>query len=201
MQERIGEARQLLGALGLPKEQQNERAALTLLGLLELRPSDPWETARDPLMGVTPTMEFAAEHYGVKWAPNTRETVRRFTLHQFVEAGVAVPNPDEPDRPTNSPKYCYQIALEVLNLVRQFGSPIWVRVLRDYLKQKVTLAERYRQMRRMRQIPLQLAPDKQIYLSPSGQNELVRRILEEFAPRFTPGAYPIYIGDTRAKWA
>lgn len=78
---RIKEAQAILTAFGLPGEQRNERAALTLLALLDLRPTKPWEFANDPLRGVTPIMEFVATHYKKKWAPNTRETVRRFTLH------------------------------------------------------------------------------------------------------------------------
>ena len=106
---RIAEAREILTAFGLPAEQRNERAALTLLALLNLPPQKSWAAAGDPLQGVTPIMEFVAKHYGKKWAPNTRETVRRFTLHQFEQAGLVVANPDQPDRPTNSPNYCYQI--------------------------------------------------------------------------------------------
>jgi adenine-specific DNA-methyltransferase len=104
---RIAEAQEILTAFGLPAEQRNERAALTLLALLDLPPNKPWNAARDPLRGVTPIMEFVAKYYAKRWAPNTRETVRGFTLHQFEQAGLVVANPDQPDRPTNSPKYCY----------------------------------------------------------------------------------------------
>lgn len=37
--------------------------------------------------------------------------------------------------------------------------------------------------------------------SPGGQNVLVQKIVDEFCPRFTPGATPIYVGDTAEKWA
>lgn len=63
-------------------------------------------------------MEWASEHYGRTYAPNTRETLRRFTLRQFVDAGVVLPNPDQPARPVNSPKYCYQIEGEALALLK-----------------------------------------------------------------------------------
>ena len=38
-------------------------------------------------------------------------------------------------------------------------------------------------------------------LTPGGQNELIRVIIEEFCPRFTPKGTPIYIGDMADKWA
>ena len=52
------------------------------------------------------------QYYGREYAPNTRETKRRQTMHQFVEAGVALHNPDNPARPVNSPKTCYRISDE-----------------------------------------------------------------------------------------
>jgi len=83
IERKIKEALKVLESLGFPRQQQNERSALTLLSLLSLNPDDLWETANDPLMGITPMMNFFAEHYGKQYAPNTRETVRRQTVHQF----------------------------------------------------------------------------------------------------------------------
>jgi len=39
-------------------------------------------------------------------------------MHQFVAAGLVVENADEPQRPTNSPKWCYQIEPGALQLLR-----------------------------------------------------------------------------------
>jgi hypothetical protein len=198
---RIAEAQAILMALGLPKEQRNERAALTLLALVDLTPTKAWSAAESPMMGVTPIMEFAAQHYRKKWAPNTRETIRRFTLHQFEQAGLVVANPDEPGRPTNSPNYCYQIEPRALEAIRSFGTADWADTLRRYLVDVRTLAQRYAQARSMRCIPLTLTAGVAIELSPGGQNALVRQIIDEFCPRFTPGARPLYVGDTKQKWA
>ncbi len=55
--------------------------------------------------------------------------------------------------------------------------------------------------RNMARIPLTLATGEKIDLSPGGQNVLIKEIIDEFCPRFTPGGKPIYIGDTDTKWA
>lgn len=199
--QRVKESQAILAAFGLPPEQRNERAALTLLGLLNILPSDSWCSAGNPLCGVTPIMEFVAKHYRKRWAPNTRETVRRFTLHQFEQAGLVIANPDEPERATNSPKYCYQVNSHALAVIRRFGSAEWDDVLRDYLVDVNTLAQQYRQLREMRRIPLDLTSGASIRLSPGGQNVLIQKVIDEFCPRFTPGAKPVYVGDTNKKWA
>ncbi len=102
-------AQQIITSLGLPRAQQNERSAICLLALLNLTPGKPWADAENPLMGITPIMNWVREHYDREYAPNTRETFRRQTMHQFCDAGLALHNPDKPDRPVNSPKAVYQI--------------------------------------------------------------------------------------------
>lgn len=106
---RIGETLTILVDLGMPRAQQNERSALALLALLDLPPGKAWSEAQDPLMGITPIMDWARKHYNKRYAPNTRETVRRQTMHQFVQAGVALYNPDQPGRPVISPHAVYRI--------------------------------------------------------------------------------------------
>lgn len=91
---KIAEALQILVDLGLPRAQQNDRSALTLLALLDLQPAMDWKSATAPLVGITPIMKWAYNHYGKKYEPNTRENFRRKTMHQFVLSGIARYNPD-----------------------------------------------------------------------------------------------------------
>lgn len=200
-EKRIAEAQELLRALGLPAEQYNERSALTLLALLDLSPTARWSEAKNPMIGVTPIMEFAGRHYGREYAPNTRETFRRRTLHQFQEAAVVIPNPDEPTRPVNSPAYCYQVPDALLQVIRQFDRKDWPERVSQYVQSVGTLAARYASDREMSRIPLRIREGLTVSLSPGGQNELIKLIVEEFCPRFTPGGVPLYIGDADAKWA
>jgi hypothetical protein len=200
-EEKIREALTILNDLGLPRQQQNERSALTLLSLLGLKPGTNWEDATDPLMGITPMMDFFHEHYGKRYAPNTRETVRRQTVHQFMQAALIVANPDKPSRPTNSPKAVYQIEPSALKLLRGFGRPGWEGHLQKYLRTANTLKRLYARERDMRRLPVKLANGQEIRLSPGGQNVLVKKIIDDFCPLFTPGGCVIYVGDTQSKWA
>lgn len=197
---RITEAHQILIALGLPRAQQNTRSALCLLALLNLTPRKKWARAENPLMGITPIMDWARKHYQKEYAPNTRETFRRQTMHQFVDAGIAVYNPDAPDRPVNSPKAVYQIEPVTVELLRSFGTKTWHDKLTNYLSHRETLAAKYAKERQQNRIPVQIAKKKKITLSPGEHSELIRSIIEDFGPRFTPGSVLIYAGDTGDKW-
>ena len=198
---KIDEAVAVLNALGLPRAQQNDRSALTLLALVHVRPEDSWADGGSPLMGITPIMDFARENYGTTYAPNSRETFRRQTMHQFVEAGIALYHPDKPDRPVNSPKAVYQIMPLLLDILRKLGTAEWDSALKEWSSQVQSLQARYAKDRDMAKIPLKLPNGKKIELSPGGQNVLVEQIIHEFCPRFAPNGVPLYIGDTEEKYA
>jgi len=118
---RIAEAQRVLDLLEFDQERTNERSALVLLALLALRPNSPWSKASNPQLRTVELMDWLREYYGRDYKPNTRETIRRQTLHQFVDAGLVQMNPDDPDRPVNSPKNCYQIAPRAMELLSAYG--------------------------------------------------------------------------------
>lgn len=199
---KIDEALIVLKALGLPKAQQNDRSALTLLALLDLQPAMSWDGASAPLRGITQMMDYFSKYYGKSYAPNSRETVRRQTVHQFMQAGLIIANPDRPERPINSGKTVYQITTEALKLLRSFGTKKWERNLEAYLSEVETLTSLYNREREMQRIPVTIVSEDQVkWLSPGGQNVLIKEIVEEFCPRFTPGGKIVYIGDADSKFA
>ena len=194
------EALAIVKALGLPRAQHNERSALCLLALCNMTPEKQWSQAEAPYLGITPIMDWARDHYGTSYAPNTRETFRRQTMHQFMAAGIALYNPDAPARAVNSPKAVYQISPEALLLIRLYGTKDWKAALQDFLKQQESLAKRYAREREMVKVPVSLPEGRQIELSPGAHSELIKAIVEEFAPYFAPGSIPVYAGDTGDKW-
>ena len=197
---KIADAMQVLEELGMPRTQQNERSAVCLLALLNLTEGKSWADAENPLVGITPMMEFARDHYDKQYAPNTRETFRRQTMHQFMSAGIALYNPDNPSRPVNSPKAVYQIEPDTLTLLRSFGTAAWNKNLAAQLETSQTLAARYAKEREMQKLPVTLTTGETIRLSPGQHSELIKAIIEEFAARFVPGGVLVYAGDTGEKW-
>lgn len=197
---KIESAIQILASLGLPRGQQNKRSALCLLALLDLTPDKAWTEAGNPLRGITPIMDWTREYYDESYQPNTRETFRRQSMHQFVDAGIAVYNPDEPDRAVNSPKAVYQIEASTLSLIRSYGKRSWHANLAKYLSDRATLIARYAKERKQNLVPVRIAPGKEIALSPGEHSELIKGIIEEFAPRFAPGSKLVYVGNTGDKF-
>ena len=197
---KLREAGEALMALEFGPRQRNETAAYTLLAFLDLRPNAPWADSQAPLRGITPVINFIAEAYGLRYAPNTRETIRDEAVKFFVEAGLLLRNPDDPKRPTNSGKTVYQIEPTALALLRKIGNPEWPSALQKYLSNLETIKNEISRRRVLARVPVTLPDGSQVALSPGGQNPLIKAIIEHFCPIFAPGGIVIYIGDTENKF-
>lgn len=196
---KVKQARGILAVIGMPKGQLNDRSALTLLALLAISPRRSWSQANAPLLGVTPIMEWMNINYGIKYAPNTRETIRRQTLHQFVDAGLALYNPDKPDRSVNSPAAVYQVAPQALKLLRTYGAKMWDAELLQYLSVNGSLAKKYAEPRNFAGRMLKLDGGINIRLSPGAHSQLIHEIINSFATRFVYKSKVLYVGDTGSK--
>lgn len=85
-------------------------------------------------------------------------------------------------------------------MLRSFGKPKWATNLKLYVAEHQSLTARYASARIQNLVPVQIAPNKEIKLSPGEHSELIRDIIQSFAARFAPGAVLIYAGDTGEKW-
>jgi adenine-specific DNA-methyltransferase len=188
----------LKSVTNLPAESVNERSALILLALLDLTPQAPWSDARRPLRGVTPIMEFIADNYGKTYAPNSRETFRKATLHHFLRETLAVLNPDDPGRSTNSPNNVYQINTEFAKVLQNLENESWQSQLQVFLTSIPQRQQQDQIERHVQRIPVIFGGTK-ILLSAGGQNPLIQKIIEEFCERFAMGSQAVYIGDTSSK--
>lgn len=197
---KLRDAMEILRALGFAARQSNEIAGYTLLALLDLDSSQEWSEAAGPLRGITPIIDFVAEIYGVRYAPNTRETIRDEAVKYFVEAGMLIRNPDDPRRPTNSGKTVYQIEPVALELFRLFGTSRWSGQLKSYLSVRDRIRKKLSRERKLARIPVKLPSGKTVTISPGGQNPLIKTVVEEFCPCFVPGGTVVYIGDAESKF-
>ena len=205
---KIEEAKQILETLGLPKRQQNDRSALTLLALCNLKERDKWAKARQVSMSVMGNkenakyegiMRYIAEHYKKQYAENSRETFRRQTLHQFVQAGIVNHNPENPKLPTNSKNNHYRLTPEVLQVIKSFGTRKWKKEVENFDRNVGSLKEKYAKKRELRKIPVKLLDGTVLKFSPGKHNEVQIAIIKEFAPRFASGSELLYVGDTAKK--
>ncbi|MDN3611840.1 BsuBI/PstI family type II restriction endonuclease [Vibrio ostreicida] len=187
----------VLKALGLPQAQLNERTALTLLSLARLGPDTDYELASDSMMTTRDIMDFIRDEYEVVYAANTRETIRRQSLHQMEQASLIERNRDDPKRATNSPKNNYSLNIEITRILGAGSDGDWKELVEEFNESVTLLSEQYARKREMHQIPVTLPDGKELTLSPGAHNQLHADIIHEFCPRFVgEGGRVLYIGDT-----
>ena len=192
---RVREAQDVLRSFNFDAERSNERSALVLLALLDLTPDKSWADATNPMLRTVEIMDWLRTHYGRDYKPNTRETIRRQTLHQFVDGALVVLNPDDPRRPINSPKNCYQVEANALAVIHAYGSEAWDEALATHLAEVPGLRAEYAHARELDLIPVTLMDGRAVSLTPGGQNVLLKQMVEDFCSRWTPGGHVLYIGD------
>ncbi len=196
-EEKLEQARELLKAMGLPAKQYNSRSAWVFLALADIKPNDTWSDASNPMMPTVDIMEFIRRYYGQDYKPNSRETIRRQTLHQFEQARIVDRNRDDPSRPTNSALNNYSLTSEALEILRAYPKGNWKERITSYKGILINLQEQYSRRLDREKIPVHLPDGNTVTLSPGAHNQLHADIIHEFCPRFIgAGGIVLYLGDT-----
>lgn len=188
---KLEEARWILNALQVPNAQQTDLCCHILLTLAGLREDGAWSSVSNAWMRIHDMIVFLRENYGIEYAENTRETVRKQALHHFRNAVFLEDN----GKVTNSPNYRYRLTDEMLSLLRSYGSGAWDGELERFQDRHQSLIDLYRTKRAAKHIPIQVN-GQEFRFSVGAHNQLQRAILEAFVPRFAPGSTCLYVGDS-----
>lgn len=196
---KIKEGLDILVKAGVPRAQQNERSSLTFLAVLDLKKNTPWVEAKKRIIRIHDILVFIRQNYKKKYAENTRETIRRQTLHQFEQAGIVERNSDDPLRPTNSPNTVYNITDEALALAKAYDTPDWDKALHEFVTKKGRLIEKYEKRKDKSLIQLKTTAGNLIKFSPGKHNELQVKIIKGLVSRFCSKAKLVYVEDAASK--
>lgn len=199
IEKRVTQAQDILKAFGFDEIRCNSRSAYTLLSLLGLKEKTPWKKSTNEPLGISGLMDWMGKHWANEYKTGTRESVRKHTIHQFVEAGFVAINESDPNRPVNSPSTSYNITTEALSVIRQFSTKAFDQSITAYLVNSPGLAAQYAAARKMARIPVTLPGGNELLLTPGGQNPLIADMIHEFCSRFIPGGEVLYVGDANSK--
>ena len=191
---KLDEARDILSTLQVPAKQQNVMCCCVLLAMCGLKEGQDWLGATNNWIRIHDVIAFASENYGITYAENSRETIRKQAMHHFRNAAFIEDN----GKATNSPNYRYRLTDEMLNLLQSYGSKVWDKNLEAFLNNHETLISLYASKRAARKMPVKIN-GAGFTFSPGKHNALQKAIIEEFAPRFAPSSECLYVGDTVEK--
>ncbi len=197
----VQESQDILRAFEFDRKRTNETSARTLLALAGLDESSTWADATNERMGGRYILDWMRGPLRHPIAENSRETIRRFVLHQFVDAGFCLYNDDDPARPTNSSKNNYRLNPEALLTIKLYGTPDFVPAVEEYLAEVGSLTAKYQAARDLARIPVTTPTGEVFTLKGGGQNILIKEMVENFCAYFVPGGEILYVGDADDKLA
>lgn len=190
--DKIEQTKQLLNNIGMPRQQQSDMCALTILAMAGVRKSTPWSKATNNWLRIHDIIVFAKQFYGVVYAENSRETIRKQALHHFRTAAIVEDN----GMATNSPNYRWRLTDEFTDVLRAVGKS--KAPLQQFMSHHQTLMDIYASKKEMEKRPVRIN-GQDFTFSPGKHNQLQKAIIEEFAPRFAENSECLYVGDTVQK--
>lgn len=185
---KLDEARDILSVLEVPAKQQNGMCCCVLLAMAGITEDQCWGDATNNWIRIHDVIVFASENYGITYAENSRETIRKQAMHHFRNAAFIEDN----GKATNSPNYRYRLTDEMLNLLQSYGSRVWAKNLEAFLNNHETLISLYASKRAVRKMPVKIN-GAGFTFSPGRHNALQKAIIEEFAPRFAPNSECMFV--------
>lgn len=193
---KLEDAKEILTSIDCPRS--NDLAGNVLLALANIGKVSEWNDSNNNLYTTRDIMDFMRDEYNLDYKPNTRETVRKEVLHYFLHSSIVEVNRDKPDRATNSPKFCYSLTQEFLNLIKTYKTAQWKTFLEEYKSNLNSLVDKYKKEREINRIPVKIN-GIELTFSPGKHNTLQKSIIEDFGSIFAPGAEVLYVGDTDKK--
>ena len=191
---KLEEARDIIKLLGVPQRQQADLCCYVLLSMANLNETAAWSNAKNDWIRIHDIITFIKDNYGIAYAENSRETFRKQAIHHFRNAAFIEDN----SKATNSPNYRYRLTNEMLNLIKTYKTKSWKKQLKLFLDNHETLMDIYESKKKMQKMPVKIN-NINFTFSTGSHNQLQKSILEEFTPRFAPGAECLYVGDTIEK--
>lgn len=191
---KLDDAKKILVAIGMPARQQSDMCCYVLLAMCNMTEEKAWSDACSSWTRIHDIMQFISTNYGIYYAENSRETIRKQALHNFRNAAIVEDN----NVATNSPNYRYRITNEMLDLIHEYDSTAWHNSLSYFLQIHESLTSLYTSKKEVAKMPVQINGNAYTF-SVGKHNQLQKMILEEFAPRFAPNSICLYVGDTIEK--
>lgn len=188
------EVRQLLKEIGMPTKQQADLCCYVLLAMANIIKTDDWKIATNEWIRIHDIIQFVGVNYGVTYAENSRETIRKQALHHFRTAALIEDN----GKATNSPNYRYRLTEETLEMIKNIGGHQKGAAISRFVAYHDSLVEIYASKKEMTKMPVKIN-NQEFTFSTGNHNELQKAIIEEFAPRFAPNSDCLYVGDTIEK--
>jgi type II restriction enzyme len=205
LQQLINETLHILVNLGIPSDRtprRLERMAMAFLAVANVKDSKDWPKVEDETQGrslrTREIIEYVNANFGEQISSGSYDDIRRKDLKMPVLGGIIVQT--KPDSARNDSTRGYALSSEYASLIRQFGQSDWEQNVKEFLKERTTLAVQLSTPRSLTLLPVTLPSGLSLEFTTGKHNELQKAIIEQFLPRYGYGAELLYVGDAANKF-
>lgn len=192
----------LLGKLDFSQDFNTEQTAICVLAMMDVKHRkdllNHCKCLRDGAR-IHDIIAFAWSDRKRRYAENTRESFRKGSLQRLVNHGLAIVNPDDPERPTNSGSTNYILTPEFINILEHLGSPALPSIINEWRERHKNVLSKRKKIDTSNQIEIMLPNSKRISLSPGIHNALEKEIIESFVSFHIQEPVFLYVGDAQNK--
>ncbi len=149
---KLDEARGFLASVGMPKAQQADICALSILAMAGIKPDDEWKDATNEWIRIHDIIAFSNKYYETTYAENSRETFRKQAMHRFRTAALIEDN----GKATNSPNYRYRITDETLIVLKAWRSNSAEEQMNRFFAYHEKLVDIYASKKKMNMMPIKI---------------------------------------------
>jgi type II restriction enzyme len=205
IQELINCTLYILECFGIPMDstpRRLERMAIAFLASGDVKSIEDFKAIKDWNSGYSlktrDIITYVNEHFSEDISSGSYDDIRRKDLKLLTIAEVVLRS--SPNSATNDSTRGYSINPIYADLIREFGSKNWEKIVLEKLKNIEPLNQNLKREREIQKVDILLQSGITLSFSAGEHNLLQKAIIEDFLPRYGFGAEVLYIGDTSDKY-
>lgn len=205
IQELINTTLYILDTFGIPLDatpRRLERMAIAFLASGDIKRVGDFKNGKDLNNGYAlktrDIIIYVNNHFGENISSGSYDDIRRKDLKLLTVAEVVLQS--SPNSATNDSTRGYSINPTYAELIRNYGSKDWVKLVSEKLKNIEPLSMKLRREREIAKVNVTLPSGGELTFSAGEHNVLQKAIIEDFLPRYGHGAEVLYVGDTSDKY-
>lgn len=205
IQELINITLYILDTFGIPLDttpRRLERMAIAFLESGDIKKFEDFKNVKDLNSGYAlktrDIIIYVNQHFGENISSGSYDDIRRKDLKLLTVAEVVLQS--SPNSATNDSTRGYSINPTYAELLRNFGSKDWEKLVFEKLKNIEPLSKKLKREREIAKVSVTLPSGGELTFSAGKHNDLQKAIIEDFLPRYGHGAEVLYVGDTSDKY-
>lgn len=198
----LNDAREILKSIDMPVKYCNPRCLMVFAACADMgADSVRWRDATEQYHGIHEIIEFINREFPNKagldksnYCENSRETIRKYTLKPFVQAGIME---QKYGLATNDKTNAYRFTARFSFLLRTYGTPQWEDALASFLDGYTTYSEILKQEKKIEAAYKVCYEGSELSFRLNPHNKLQKEIIENLFPLIAKEQLPelLYVGD------